>query len=90
LLTREPYAYSTRRSYGNLPRVEPRDGIYVPTVVLVDERSFSDGEIFPIIYRELKLGKVIGYPSSGAVIGTWEMQLLDGSSMRMPGTGWYK
>lgn len=33
---------------------------------------------------------MIGYPSSGAVIGTWEMQLLDGSSMRMPGTGWYK
>jgi len=90
LLSKKQYAYSTRRSYGNLPRVEPSNGIYVPSIVLVDEHSFSDGEIFPIIYKELKLGKVIGFPSSGAVIGTWEMQLLDGSTMRMPGTGWYK
>lgn len=90
LLTREPYGYSSRRAYGNYPRVEPRTAIYVPTIVLVDENSFSDGEIFPIIYQQLKVGKVVGYPSSGAVIGTWQMDLLDGSSMRMPGTGWYK
>jgi tricorn protease len=56
----------------------------------VDEKSFSDGEIFPIVYQELKLGKVIGFPSSGAVIGTRERTLLDGSRMRMPGTGWFK
>jgi C-terminal processing protease CtpA/Prc/Tol biopolymer transport system component len=90
LLIREPYAFSTRRAYGTLPRVEPRSAIYVPTIVLVDEHSFSDGEIFPIIYQQLRLGKVIGFPSSGAVIGTRQMNLLDGSSMRMPGTGWYK
>jgi tricorn protease len=90
LLIREPYAFSTRRAYGTLPRVEPRSAIYVPTIVLVDEHSFSDGEIFPIIYQQLRLGKVIGFPSSGAVIGTWQMSLLDGSSMRMPGTGWYR
>ncbi len=90
LLTRTPYGSSTRRAYGNYPRVEPRTGIYVPTIVLVDENSFSDGEIFPIIYQQLQLGKVVGYPSSGAVIGTWQMDLLDGSSMRMPGTGWFK
>ncbi len=58
--------------------------------MLVDENSFSDGEIFPIIYKELNLGKVVGMPSSGAVIGTWEYELIDGSSMRMPGSGWYK
>ncbi len=90
LLTKTPYAYSARRNWGNIPRVEPRAGIYVPTIVLVDEDSFSDGEIFPNIYQYLKVGKVVGYPSSGAVIGTWPVELLDGSSMRMPGTGWYK
>jgi tricorn protease len=42
------------------------------------------------VYQELKLGKVVGTPSSGAVIGTWHYYLQDGSSMRMPGTGWYK
>jgi len=24
------------------------------------------------------------------VIGTWEYNLLDGSTMRLPGSGWYK
>jgi tricorn protease len=68
---------------------EPKFAINVPTVVLVDEHSFSDGEIFPIVYRELGIGKVIGFPSSGAVIGTQQYNLLDGSEMRMPVTGWY-
>ena len=90
LLTKETYAYSTSRRYSLEKRPEPLRGIKVPTIVLVDERSFSDGEIFPIVYKELKLGKVVGFPSSGAVIGTWEYRLLDGSRMRLPGSGWYK
>lgn len=90
LLTKKNYGYSLSRTYGPDLRSEPRFGITVPTIVLVDENSFSDGEIFPIVYQELKLGKVIGYPSSGAVIGTREHTLLDGSRMRMPGTGWFK
>jgi len=90
LLIKDTYAYSTSRRYSLTRRPEPLRGIKVPTIVLVDERSFSDGEIFPIVYQELGLGKVVGYPSSGAVIGTWQFTLLDGSEMRMPGSGWYK
>ncbi|MDD4277860.1 MAG: S41 family peptidase, partial [Candidatus Cloacimonetes bacterium] len=90
LLTKKNFGYSLSRTFGPDLRSEPRFGITVPTIVLVDENSFSDGEIFPIVYQELKLGKVIGYPSSGAVIGTREHTLLDGSRMRMPGTGWFK
>lgn len=90
LLTQRTFGYSLSRTFGPELRPEPRFGINVPTIVLVDENSFSDGEIFPIVYQELKLGKVIGYPSSGAVIGTRERTLLDGSRMRMPGTGWFK
>lgn len=90
LLTKKNFGYTLSRTYGPELRPEPRFGITVPTIVLVDENSFSDGEIFPIVYQELKLGKVIGYPSSGAVIGTRERTLLDGSRMRMPGTGWFK
>jgi C-terminal processing protease CtpA/Prc/Tol biopolymer transport system component len=89
LLTKQTYAYSYSRLHGPEMRPEPRFAITIPTVVLVDEKSFSDGEIFPVIYQELNLGKVIGYPSSGAVIGTVERTLLDGSRMRMARTGWY-
>ncbi len=90
LLIKTPYGYSTSRRYSREKRFEPSRIWAKPSIVLVDEHSFSDGEIFPIIYQELKLGKVVGFPSSGAVIGTWEYDLIDGSSMRMPSTGWYK
>ncbi len=90
LLQKKRYAYSRSRGLSMMQRLEPRRAWDKPTIVLVNEDSFSDGEIFPTIYQELKLGKVVGTPSSGAVIGTWHYYLLDGSSMRMPGTGWYK
>ncbi|MFO8145045.1 MAG: S41 family peptidase [Candidatus Syntrophosphaera sp.] len=90
MINREPYAWSTSRRYSGERQLEPRRAWMRPTIVLVDEGSFSDGEIFPTVYQELKLGKVVGQPSSGSVIGTWQYELLDGSSMRMPGSGWYR
>lgn len=90
LLNRQPYAWSTSRRYSGKLNQEPRRAWNKPTIVLADENSFSDGEIFPTVYQELGLGKVVGMPSSGSVIGTWQFNLLDGSSMRLPGSGWYK
>lgn len=90
MLNQRYYAYSTSRRYSGKLNPEPR-GIWAkPTILLVDEHSFSDGEIFPTVYKELKLGKIVGQPTSGSVIGTWEFRLLDGSSMRLPGSGWYR
>ena len=90
VLLKKQYAFSTSRSrtYQRMP--EPYGAWDRPSIVLVDENSFSDGEIFPTVYKQLKLGKEVGYPSSGAVIGTREYKLVDGSAMRMPGSGWYK
>lgn len=90
LLMKKKYAISTSRRFKYEATYEPWRVWDRPTIVLVDENSFSDGEIFPIVYKEMNLGKVVGMPSSGAVIGTWEYELIDGSSMRLPGSGWYK
>ncbi|MDQ1524694.1 MAG: tricorn protease, partial [Pyrinomonadaceae bacterium] len=35
-------------------------------------------------YRTLKLGKVVGEPTSGWIIYTWNQTLIDGSSVRLP------
>lgn len=90
LLSKKPYALSSSRRYSGEKYLEPRRAWKKPTIVLVDDGSFSDGEIFPTVYQELKLGKLVGTPSGGSVIGTWEYGLLDGSSMRLPGSGWYR
>ena len=45
--------------------------------------------MFPAGFRSLGLGKVIGQPTAGAVIGTGSYSLIDGSTVRTPGIGVY-
>ena len=61
-----------------------------PIVMLTNEGSYSDGEIFPMGFKELGLGTVVGMPTFGAVIGTNDIELIDGTGFRVPGTGWYR
>jgi hypothetical protein len=60
-----------------------------PVVVLINERSFSDAEVFPYGFKQLGLGKVVGVPTAGGVIGTNDITLSDGSKFRIPRVGWY-
>jgi tricorn protease len=89
-LSKKPNAYSTRRNSGAVKNFTPGRTWTKPIVLLMDENSFSDAEIFPQLFKESKLGTVVGMPTSGSVIGTWEYTLMDGSSMRLPGSGWYR
>jgi tricorn protease len=87
ILRRTSYAYSVERggqkSYSSLFKWDK------PTVLLINEFCYSDAEIFPAGFKELGLGTVIGVPTFGAVIGTVDIQLHDGTYFRVPTTGWY-
>lgn len=58
-----------------------------PLVLLQNNRSYSDAEIFPHAFRALGLGKLVGQPTGGHVIGTRSILLVDGSSFRTPRVG---
>ncbi len=88
-LTKKSYGYSTNREFDAQKLKTPGNIWEKPMVLLINEDSFSDAEIFPHLFKELKLGKVVGMPTSGSVIGTGSANFMDGSSMRMPGSGWY-
>ncbi|MEM8529959.1 MAG: S41 family peptidase [Chloroflexota bacterium] len=55
-----------------------------PTILVINESSGSNTEMFAEGYRRLGLGVVVGRPSAGAVIWTFEHQLLDGTRFRLP------
>ena len=57
----------------------------VPTVLVTNESTLSDGEDFTEGYRTLGLGKVVGTPTAGWIIFTGAQRLIDGSSVRVPG-----
>jgi tricorn protease len=80
-------AYQTTRGRDSLDVKRPGTTFFGPMVVLQNERSASDAEMFPDGFRALGLGKLVGVPTSGQVIGTGSFTLLDGSAIRTPGSG---
>ncbi|HEV3146776.1 MAG TPA: S41 family peptidase, partial [Gemmataceae bacterium] len=58
-----------------------------PLVLLINNQSYSDAEIFPNAFRELSLGKLVGQPTGGMVIATHPVRLIDGSTFRIPAIG---
>ncbi len=80
-------AYQVTRGRDSLDVPRPGQAFFHPMVVLQNERSASDAEMFPDGFRALGLGKLVGVTTSGQVIGTGSFTLLDGSAIRTPGAG---
>jgi tricorn protease len=58
----------------------------LPTILLTNQHSLSDAEDFTEGYRAMGLGKVVGEPTGGWIIFTGSVTLIDGSTVRMPGS----
>ena len=58
-----------------------------PVVVLCNEESGSNSEIFSHAIKVLKRGRLVGQPTGGAVIWTRPVKLLDVGEFRMPLSG---
>src|SRR5256885_1814499 len=59
----------------------------LPTILVTNRHTLSDGEDFTEGYRSLHLGKVVGEPTAGWIIYTSGVQLIDGSALRLPRSG---
>lgn len=81
--------YQVWQPRGTEASPRPFAGFFGPKVVLQNWRSASNAEMFPAGFRALGLGKVVGTPTYGAVIGTGSYSLIDGSTVRTPGVGVY-
>ncbi len=88
ILARKGYLTMTSRG---LPASPARTSLgqrslELPTILVTNQHSLSDAEDFTEGYRTLKLGKVVGEPTSGWIIFTGSATLIDGTSIRMPGS----
>ena len=55
-----------------------------PTILVTNQHSLSDAEDFTEGYRTLRLGQVVGEPTAGWIIYTWNQSLIDGTTFRLP------
>ena len=60
-----------------------------PIVVLCNQNSFSNAEIFSHAVKSLGRGKVVGVPTAGGVISTGAVRIMDVGLLRRPFRGWF-
>jgi len=65
------------------------DGVFIgPMAAILDERSSSDGDIFPYMFKQAGLGLLIGRRSWGGVVGiSGGVPLIDGGGINVPISG---
>jgi tricorn protease len=84
IIERRPYMYTNSRNGARTWGRRPQQAIAGPKVMLINQRSFSDGEATPMGFRTLGLGRIVGTPTAGGVIWTGSYSLLNGGSVRTP------
>ena len=85
---REVYQIMQYRDFKPLTR--PVTGFFGPKAVLINSHSFSDAEVFPQAFKDRELGILIGEPTAGGVIFTFNYPLIDGTMIRLPTWGTYR
>lgn len=86
ILSRSNFLSMTQRGMARMPARQAlgQRALGLPTVVLANESTLSDGEDFMEGYRALGLGKMVGQDSAGWIIYTSNVPLIDGSLVRVP------
>ncbi len=86
ILSRKGYLTMRERGLWNVPSRSAlgQRALERPTVLITNQHSLSDAEDLTEGYRTLKLGKVVGEPTAGWIIYTWNTQLFDGTVFRLP------
>jgi Tol biopolymer transport system component/C-terminal processing protease CtpA/Prc len=86
VLARRGYLTMTLRGTSATPArtVLGQRALNRPTILVTNQHSLSDAEDFTEGYRTLGLGQVVGEPTAGWIIYTWNQQLIDGTALRLP------
>ena len=86
VFARQPYLKMSLRGLPESPArtVLGQRALESATVLVINQHSLSDAEDFTEGYRTLKLGPIVGEPTAGWIIYTWNQRLVDGSTLRLP------
>lgn len=86
ILERQPYQFWNQRTGARTWGRRPRQAIAGPKVMMINSRSGSDSEVTPMAFRQLNLGRIVGNPTAAAVIATGSYNLINGGTIRTPGS----
>ncbi len=83
-ILRRPYTANWATRYGESFRT-PGAAIFGPKVMLIDETAGSGGDLLPWMFREYKLGPLVGKRTWGGLVGVLGFPtLMDGGMVTAP------
>ncbi len=90
IMNRKLFGYFNSKTESNRPWTTPMAGIWGPKVMIINERAGSGGDLLPYMFKEAKLGTLVGTRTWGGLVGTWDTPpFIDGGSMVAPRGGFY-
>ncbi len=90
MLERTPFILRNFRGFPATSENKMRSkAVEKPMILLANQYAASNSEILAEGFRQLGLGKIVGTPTSGGVIGTSSYTLIDGMRIRRPSWGAY-
>lgn len=66
---------------------EPQFKWHKPSVVVMSESNYSDAHMFPVTYKALGIGKLVGMPVAGTGTAVWWESLQNGVVFGIPQVG---
>jgi len=72
------------------PSTSPTAGIYGPKVMLINESAGSGGDALPYMFKQRKIGTLVGKRTWGALVGTTGFPvMIDGGGITAPNLAFY-
>jgi tricorn protease len=90
ILVRQLRGYFNNPVGDRRPWTEPLTGIFGPKVMLINEYAGSGGDMLPYLFRDLKIGPLVGTRTWGGLVGIWDVPgLVDGGFITAPRGGFF-
>lgn len=90
ILNRQLRGYFNNVSGDKSPWTEPLTGIFGPKVMIINEMAGSGGDVLPYMFKQMKIGPLVGTKTWGGLVGIWDTpELMDGGGMTAPRGGFF-
>lgn len=90
VMNRSLQGYFNSNAADHKPFTTPNAAVWGPKVMIINERAGSGGDLLPYLFRQMKIGPLVGTRTWGGLVGTWDTPLfIDGGRMVAPRGGFY-
>jgi tricorn protease len=84
----KPLDFMSRTRHGQDIKM-PMAAVFGPKVMLINEMAGSGGDIFPFLFRQDKVGPLVGKRTWGAMLSAYGFEIIDGGHVNAPDDAMY-